>query len=453
VGRSGNGLRTQRREITPIPTQLIENRTPIDRAVLVGAPTKDVSRRVSEEHLEELAKLTQTAGGEVSSTLRQRIDRPTPRFYIGEGKAQEIKRLLQASGANLVIFDEELSPAQGKNLEDLLEVRVLDRPELILDIFAIRARSREAKLQVELAQLEYLLPRLRRMWTHLSRIRGGIGLRGPGETQLETDRQLIGTRISDLKAKLREVAKARAVQRKARTGEFRAALVGYTNAGKSSLLRALSGAALFVEDRLFATLDSATRMVDLGSGHQALVTDTVGFIRKLPHHLIASFRSTLEEAREADLLLHVIDASDPDWEEHREVVHEVLEELELTHRPQLLVFNKIDLLTHGEEEGLRTRIQTSDQVPAVFLSAHRTESLYKIRDALKARLRAGLHRLRISLPAGDGETMATLYREGEVLGQKPSGSRVEVDVRIPESLKGRLEQKPGIEILAATSNP
>ncbi len=427
---------------------MIENRTPIDRAILVGAPTKDVSQRVSEEHLEELARLTHTAGGEVASTLRQRIDRPTPRFYIGEGKAQELKSLLEASEANLVIFDEELSPAQGKNLEDLLGVRVLDRPELILDIFATRARSREAKLQVELAQLEYLLPRLRRMWSHLSRIRGGIGLRGPGETQLETDRRLIGTRISDLKVKLGDVAKARAVQRQARAGEFRAALVGYTNAGKSSLLKALSGADLFVEDRLFATLDSATRMVDLGSRHQALVTDTVGFIRKLPHHLIASFRSTLEEAREADLLLQVIDASDPDWEEHREVVYEVLEELDLIHRPQLLVFNKIDLLTHGEEEGLRTRVRTPDQVPAVFLSAHQPDSLYKLRDALKARLQAGLCRLRISLPAGDGETMASLYREGEVLDQKPNGARVEVEVRIPQSLKGRLEQKPGVEVLA-----
>ena len=409
-----------------------------------------MSQRRLEEHLEELVRLTQTAGGEVSSILRQRIDRPNPRFHIGTGKAQELKSLLEASGANLVIFDEDLSPAQGKNLEDLLEVRVLDRTELILDIFATRAQSREAKLQVELAQLEYLLPRLRRMWTHLSRIRGGIGLRGPGETQLETDRRLIGTRISDLKTKLRDVAKARAVQRKAREGEFRAALVGYTNAGKSSLLRALSGADLFVEDRLFATLDSATRMVDLGSGHQALVTDTVGFIRKLPHHLIASFRSTLEEAREADLLLHIIDASDPDWEEHRDVVHEVLEELELTHRPQLLVFNKIDRLTHGEEDGLRTRIRTIDQTPAVFVSAHRSESLQKIRDALKARLRTGLHHVKISIPAADGETMATLYREGEVLGQESIGSRVEVEVRIPESLKGRLEQKPGIEILAAT---
>ncbi|MCJ7629319.1 MAG: GTPase HflX, partial [Longimicrobiales bacterium] len=437
-----------RRETPPIPTQMIENRAPIDRAILVGAPTKDVSQRASEEHLEELARLTHTAGGEVASTLRQRIDRPSPRFYIGEGKALELKSLLESSEANLVIFDEELSPAQGKNLEDLLGVRVLDRSELILDIFATRARSREAKLQVELAQLEYLLPRLRRMWSHLSRIRGGIGLRGPGETQLETDRRLIGTRISDLKVKLREVAKARAVQRKARAGEYRAAIVGYTNAGKSSLLRALSGADLFVEDRLFATLDSATRMVDLGSGHQALLTDTVGFIRKLPHHLIASFRSTLEEAREADLLLHVIDASDPDWEEHREVVYEVLEELDLTHRPQLLVFNKTDLLTHGEEEGLKTRIRTPDKVPAVFVSAHRPESLHKIRDALKARLRAGLYRLRVSLPAGDGETMAAIYREGEVLSQRSDGSRVEIEARIPKALKGRLEQNPGIEFLS-----
>jgi GTP-binding protein HflX len=406
-----------------------------------------VSRRVLDDHLEELARLTHTAGGEVSSVLRQRIDAPNPRFFIGEGKAQELKGVVRATGANLVIFDEELSPAQGKNLEDLLGVRVLDRPELILDIFATRARSRESKLQVELAQLEYLLPRLRRMWSHLSRIRGGIGLRGPGETQLETDRRLIGTRIADLKAKLRDVAKARAVQRRAREGEFRAALVGYTNAGKSSLLKALSGADLFVEDRLFATLDSATRMVELGSGHQALVTDTVGFIRKLPHHLIASFRSTLEEAREADLLLHVIDASDPDWEEHREVVYEVLDELDLTERPQLLVFNKVDRLTHQEEEGLKARVRALDSTPAVFVSAHRPRTLHRVRDTMKARLRAGLRHLRISVPAGDGETLASLHREGEVMAQKSNGSRVEVEARIPEALRGQLEGRAGIEIL------
>ncbi|MFC1575133.1 GTPase HflX [Gemmatimonadota bacterium] len=418
----------------------------MEKAVLVGAPTRGVDQRRSEEHLEELARLTETAGGQVVSILRQRVDAPNPRFFIGEGKARELKDLVASSGANLVIFDEELSPAQGKNLEDLVAVRIMDRPELILDIFATRARSGEAKMQVELAQLEYLLPRLRRMWSHLSRIRGGIGLRGPGETQLETDRRLIGTRIAALKVKLKEVAQARAIQRKGREREFRAALVGYTNAGKSSLLQALSGADLFVEDRLFATLDSATRVVDLGSGYQALVTDTVGFIRKLPHHLIASFRSTLEEAREADLLLHVIDASDADWEEHREVVHEVLEELELTHRPQLLVFNKVDRLTHGEEEALRNRFRAMDRTPAVFVSAHRSESLYKVCDALKARIRGGLRQLRVLVPAGDGETLAALYREGEVLGQTQNDGRVEVEVRLPAALAGKLGQKPGIEI-------
>ena len=414
--------------------------------MLVGAPTREMGSRLADEHLEELARLTATAGGEVASILRQRIKAPDSRFFIGKGKAEELRELVKSSGANLVIFDEELSPAQGKNLEELTEVRIMDRSELILDIFASRARTREAKMQVELAQLEYLLPRLKRMWSHLSRIRGGIGLRGPGETQLETDRRLIGTRIADLKSKLQDVAKARATQRKAREGEYRAALVGYTNAGKSSILKALSGADLFVEDRLFATLDSATREVDLGSGHQALVTDTVGFIRKLPHHLIASFRSTLEEAREAHLLLHVIDASDPDWEEHREIVNEVLDELDIKDRPQLLLFNKTDRVTHEEEETLKTRIRALDPTPAVFVSAHRPESMVKIRDALKARIRAGLSRIVVSVPAGDGETLATLYREGEVLDQKENGSRMEVEVRLPIALQGKLRERPGIEI-------
>ena len=429
-----------------IPTQLIDNRTPVDRAVLVSAPAGRVSQRLSREHLEELARLTHTAGGEVVAVVRQRIEAPNPRFFIGEGKARELRSTVRSADADLVIFDEELSPAQGKNLEDLVGVRVMDRPELILDIFATRARTREAKLQVELAQLEYLLPRLRRMWSHLSRIRGGIGLRGPGETQLETDRRLIGTRITDLRKKLREVAQARAVQRQGREGEFRAALVGYTNAGKSSLLQGLSGSDLFVEDRLFATLDSATRMVDLGSGYQALVTDTVGFIRKLPHDLIASFRSTLEEAREADVVLHVIDASDPDWEEHREVVNQVLEELDLEKRPQLLVFNKTDRITHDEEDALRTRMQALDPTPAVWVSALEPDSLVKVREALKARQRAGLRELVISVPAADGETLATLHREGEVLSQRGNGATLEMEVRLPRALAGRLEQKEGIRV-------
>ncbi len=425
---------------------MIDLRTPVDRAVLVGAPVQDVDARLVEEHLEELGRLTDTAGGKIVGTLIQRLDRPRPRFYIGEGKARKLRELVQARGANLVIFDEELSPAQGKNLEELLEVRVMDRSELILDIFATRARSREAKMQVELAQLQYLLPRLRRMWSHLSRIRGGIGLRGPGETQLETDRRLIGTRIADLRDKLRAVGKARESQRKARHGKFRAALVGYTNAGKSSLLRALSGSELFVEDRLFATLDSATRSVDLGSGYELLATDTVGFIRKLPHHLVASFRSTLEEAREADVLLHVIDASHSDWEEQRAVVDSVLEDLDLADRAMILVFNKMDRLTHAEEDGLRTRVRALETTPAVFVSALKPESLEELRETLRARARARLTHVHVGLDAGDGEAIAALHRESEILGQIAEGVSVRVEARVPEPLLGWLEAREGTTV-------
>ncbi len=429
-----------------IPTQLIDMRTPVDRAVLVGAPGSGVDPSVAEEHLEELGRLTDTAGGRVVGRLWQRLEHPHPRFYIGEGKAAELDALVRETEADLVIFDEELSPAQGKNLEDLLGVRVMDRSELILDIFATRARSREAKMQVELAQLEYLLPRLRRMWSHLSRIRGGIGLRGPGETQLETDRRLIGTRIADLKAKLREVTKAREIQRKSRQGRFRAALVGYTNAGKSSLLRALSGSELFVEDRLFATLDSATRSVDLGTGYAALLTDTVGFIRKLPHHLVASFRSTLEEAREADVLLHVIDASHPGREEQRQVVAEVVEELGLGEGEMILVYNKIDRLTYEEQRALEERVRALEGRAAVFVSAFDPDSLLSLRETLKARMRVRLAHVVIRLPSADGEALAALYREGEVMTRVDEGATVAVTARISQALRGRLEARRGVQV-------
>jgi GTP-binding protein HflX len=425
----------------------IDVHAPVERAILVGAPTKDIPARVAEEHLQELTRLTDTAGGEIVSVLRQRLDAPHPRLYIGEGKAEELKGVVQQSKADLVIFDEDLSPAQGKGLEDFVGVRVMDRSELILDIFATRARSREAKMQVELAQLEYMLPRLKRMWSHLSRIRGGIGLRGPGETQLETDRRLIGRKIADLKEKLEGVAKARAVQRSARAGAFRAVLVGYTNAGKSSLLRALSGDSdLFVEDRLFATLDSATRTVDLGSGHEALVTDTVGFIRKLPHHLIASFRSTLEEAREADVLLHVVDASHPEREEQERIVREVLAELELTGREELLVYNKTDRLTHAEEEALRARVRGPGSSSALFVSALAPATLGALREALKARLRQRLRAVRVDLPLLDGEALAAIYREGEVLSREDSETSVAVTARVPPALLGRLRRRQGITV-------
>lgn len=422
-------------------------RTPVDRAILVGVlPRQAVDPALIEDHLEELADLTDTAGGEVVGYLTQRITKPNPRVYLGEGKAVELKELVSDQEGDLVIFDEELTPAQGKNLEDLLGVRVMDRSELILDIFATRARSSEARMQVELAQLEYLLPRLRRMWIHLSRIRGGIGLRGPGETQLETDRRLIRKRIAILRSKLRQVAKAREVQRQQREGTFQAVLVGYTNAGKSSLLSSLSGSDLFIEDRLFATLDSATRSVDLGQGYQALITDTVGFIRKLPHHLVASFHSTLEEAKEANLLLHVIDASRQDWEDQHDVVMGVLSELGLANASKVLVFNKVDLITHAEEEMLRRRIRAIEPTPAVFVSAKDKSTLLALRETLGARVRAKLVEVVAHIPVSNGRMISKMYQEAEILNRVDENMTVSITARVSPAFLGRLKGCPDIRV-------
>jgi GTPase len=401
----------------------------------------------ADEHLVELERLADTAGARVVGSLQQRLDSPHPKYYIGEGKVTELRDLVAARGATLVIFDEELSPAQGKNLEDGLKTRVMDRAELILDIFATRARTSEAQMQVELAQLEYMLPRLKRMWTHLSRIRGGIGFRGPGETQLETDRRLIGRRIGDLREKLEVVARRRATQRKGRADEFTVALVGYTNAGKSSILSALSGSELFIEDRLFATLDPATRAVELEPGMRVLVTDTVGFIRKLPHHLVASFSATLEEAMTADVLLHAIDASHPGWEEQKEVVEDVLKQLGLDGRPTVLVFNKTDRLTHGEEEGLRQRARARFEEPAVFTSAVEAEGLAELRSVLLEELRKQRPEVRLEIPYADGEAIATVYREGEVLRAEEDGAgSIALVARLPLPTLGRLRGRAGIVV-------
>ena len=421
-------------------------RTPVERAILVGTPRDGGGSREAAEHLAELARLTDTAGGLVAGELVQRLNSPRPRYYLGKGKAAELAELVREQEADLVIFDDELTPAQGKNLETLCGVRVMDRAELILDIFATRARTYEARLQVELAQLQYLLPRLRRMWIHLSRIRGGIGLRGPGETQLETDRRLIGTRIAELRRKLKAVARAEATRRKRREGRFRAALVGYTNAGKSSVLQALSGTEQFVEDRLFATLDASTRVVPLENGHEALVTDTVGFIRKLPHHLIASFRSTLEEAREADVLLHVIDASHPDRDAQREVVRSVLEDLGLRERPRIVVFNKIDLLPGDELLALRKRAKTSGARTALFTSALTPSTLEPLKAELHDRIRARLRRVRVELSAGEGKALAALYEEGEVLSSSQEGHTLTVVANASPALIGRLRARNGVRV-------
>jgi GTP-binding protein HflX len=365
---------------------------------------------------------------------------------IGEGKVEEVAAEVTASDASLVIFDEELSPVQGANLERELKVRVMDRAEVILDIFSTRARSHEAKLQVELAQLEYLLPRLTRMWTHLSRIRGGIGLRGPGETQLETDRRIIRRKIQGLKAKLKDVEKHRENMRAGRDPMLSVALVGYTNAGKSSILRGLSGQhEIVVEDRLFATLDTLTREVDLGEGQRARVTDTVGFIRKLPHHLVASFRATLEEARAADVLLHVIDSSHPDWEGQLRVVEKVLSELGLADRPVILVFNKIDAVP--DPVGFTRRVRELHP-SALLTTTMRTDGLAPLKARLRELDRAGRVSIRIRIPMADGARLAELYREGEVLSREQEGEHYELLVRLDSATLARLRQS-GLEISEA----
>ncbi len=420
----------------------------VERALLVGAPPLSMPQRTVDEHLVELARLADTAGAEVVATLVQRLEAPHASTYIGRGKIERLRALIEEKEATLVVFDEDLTPAQGSNLEGALDVRIMDRTELILDIFALRARTSEAKLQVELAQLRYLRPRLKRMWTHLSRMEGGIGARGPGEQQIETDRRLIDRRIARLARELEQISRSRGTQRKARRDQFTVALVGYTNAGKSSILRALSGSDLFVEDRLFATLDSATRAVELGQGMRALVTDTVGFIRKLPHHLVASFRATLEEVTEADLLLHVIDISSPEWEEQKRAVEEVLAEAGAAGRPTLLVLNKVDRLTHAEESGLRGRCEAL-LGPHVYTSVLEEGGVRSLRDALRDALRRRLSTVRVTLPAADGRTLAEAYREGEVLTRELVDGRVVLTARVPESVAGRWRALEGVEVTPA----
>ncbi len=347
-----------------------------ERAVLVGHAGRD--KEHLERSLEELALLADTAGAKVVNQLVQRGSVISASTFIGKGKVEELKAVCEASDADMAIFDDDLSPAQGRNLEKALDVKVIDRSELILDIFARRARTRESRLQVELAQLEYTLPRLMGMWKHLERQAGGIGSRGPGETQLETDRRLIRDRIARLKESLRAVERERETQRSRRRREFRVAIVGYTNAGKSTLFNVLAKGDAFVENRLFATLDSTTRQMVSPTRDRVLLTDTVGFIRKLPHHLVASFHSTLVEAIEADLLLHVTDASDPDFRRHLIAVDDVLDKLLADPRPpRMMVFNKADLRT--DEQILTLRAESPD---AVIVSAHTGDGVEALRNEL-----------------------------------------------------------------------
>ncbi len=349
-----------------------------ERAILVGLADSD-----------ELALLATTAGSEVVGRVQQRRETLRAATFLSRGKVEEVRRLAESGNASLVIFDEDLSPAQVRNLEKALDLKIIDRTELILDIFATRARSREAQMQVELAQLQYLLPRLTRMWVHLSRQEGGIGMRGPGETQLEVDRRRVRQRISMLKRRLVAVARERRVQRQRRKSMFRASLVGYTNAGKSTLFNALTRAGVLEEDRLFATLETTTRRLALDGGKIVLLSDTVGFIRKLPHHLVVSFHATLGEMRESDLLIHVVDASIDNFREQMEVVDEVIDGL-LDGRviARLLVLNKADRLS--EERAFALRAEFPDT--AILCARDRQQALgfkKNLAEAMKASLSGG----------------------------------------------------------------
>jgi GTP-binding protein HflX len=361
-----------------------------------------------EEPLEELERLAETAGAQVVGKVVQNIKEVTPATFIGKGKVQEVKELAQSLGARCIIFDLDLLPGQGKNLVQALGLKVLDRTELILDIFASRAHSRMAKVQVGIAMLEYRLPRLRRMWTHLERQEGGIGMRGgPGERQMEVDRRKIEKQIDDLKCELKEIEgrKERMVRSRARDN-YLVSLAGYTNAGKSTLMRALTGEEVLIEDKLFATLDTKTSLLRLGGGIQALLSDTVGFIRRLPHHLVASFHATLEEVRSADLLLHVADASSPHVRGQIEAVQGVLREIGCGGAETLLVLNKVDALQPEHE--LEFRHLQHDFPEAIAISALREEGLERLKNEIRERARESAQPCTLLVNAGDGKTLAFL---------------------------------------------
>ena len=416
----------------------IQTENASERGIIVGLVLPDVSLREAQDTLDELFLLADTAGVEVVEQVLQERRQIHPAYFIGRGKANELAELVKEHDAQAVIFDDDLSPAQTRNLETLIEVKIIDRSRLILDIFASRAETREAQTQVELAQLIYMLPRLTRQWTHLSRQAGGtggggVGTRGPGETQLEVDRRATRYRIAILKQALARISRQRAIARKQRGDIFQAALVGYTNAGKSTLMRALSGADVFIENRLFATLDSTTRRVSLGYNRDILLSDTVGFIKKLPHHLVASFRSTLEETIEANLLLHIIDANHATCEEQMTTVTEVLGELEVADNPTMLVFNKSDLIKN------ETREYLENQYPeAVWVSAHTGEGLDDLRWAIYNYLEGERITLNVQIPQYEGKLLSELYRIGEILHTDYQGNDVLLEIKLSQQNAQRL---------------
>jgi len=373
-----------------------------EKAVLVGVITQTQGEEKAREYLDELAFLAETAGASPEKLYFQRVDYPNPKTYVGPGKLIEIKRYVDENEIGVVIFDDELSPKQLRNIEAELQVLILDRTSLILDIFAKRAQTANAKTQVELAQCQYMLPRLTRLWTHLERQQGGIGMRGPGETQIETDRRIILTKISLLKQNLKDIDQQMATQRKNRGKMVRVALVGYTNVGKSTLMNLISKSDIFAENKLFATLDTTVRKVTIDN-LSFLMSDTVGFIRKLPHHLIQSFKSTLDEVREADLLLHVVDVSHPNFEEQLEIVNQTLKEIDPQEKPMILVFNKIDAFSYKPKdeddlapvkrenyslEELKKTWMSKMHDNCIFISAREKQNIDNLKELMYERIKA-----------------------------------------------------------------
>jgi len=411
-----------------------------ERAVLVSVALPD-RPWLGTDPLEEIDGLATTAGAVVVGGLLQRRQDVIPGTYIGKGKLAELQEQVIANDADVVIFDNDLSPAQVRNLEKATAVKVIDRSELILDIFATRARTAESRLQVELAQLEYAMPRLRRMWTHLSRYKGGIGLRGPGETQLEEDRRLVGQRIRDLRGRLQEVQARKEREVESRSEELTVSLVGYTNAGKSTLMNALTGADFYVEDKLFSTLDTRTRQWHLKDWGRVLLSDTVGFIRGLPHHLVASFKATLEEARRARLLLHVVDASSPSAEEQIKAVNQVLKELDCANKAVLLVLNKTDLVTDPSYLDVLRRTHPH----AVSISAAKGIGLDSLCEGVIEALSADFADAEIETDAGNGKVLSYLGAHAEIYRQQYRDDRVVVRCWLPRHLLHHI-QSPDVAV-------
>jgi GTP-binding protein HflX len=412
-----------------------------ERAVLVSVVLDDRNSYL-DDPLEELSDLAESAGAIVVGRLTQRRPVPDKTTYIGKGKVDELKRMVEAEEGDIVVFDNNLSPAQTRNLEKAVGVKVLDRTELILDIFANRARTHEARLAVELAQLEYSLPRLKRMWTHLSRIKMGIGMRGPGEKQLEVDRRLAEKKIYDLRTELAGIERRKERQVATRNERKTVSLCGYTNAGKSTLLNKLTGADEYVKNQLFATLDTRTRRWHLPGWGPVLLSDTVGFIRDLPHALVAGFKATLEETRQADLLLHVADASNPHAEEQIASVFKVLEELGIQAKDTLLVLNKTDRLEdRGRLDQLLARYPG-----AVPISARSGVGLPNLARAVSDALSRGFHDVDVETDVGNGRIMAYLAAHGEVLSRQFHDDRVVIHCRIAPEHLGPIEHEPGLMI-------